>query len=164
MATSRPKRRLYPSLINLLALLQEQGNVANWQKKEGEAISAGDVLADIETDKATLAFESMEDGFLAKILVSAGEKNIPVGKPLAIVVEEEGDVAAFKDYQPEGGGEAPKAEEKSAPPKKEESGAPKNEAAPKKKKKKRAAPKAPAKGEFECSRLVWNFQLCATML
>ena len=74
------------------------GNIIRWYVKEGDEISPGTVLADIETDKATLAFENQEDGFIAKILVEAGTKDIPVGKPVAIIVEEEADVAAFANY------------------------------------------------------------------
>lgn len=59
---------------------------------------SGDVLADIETDKATLAWENQEDGFIAKILVPAGSKDIPVGQALAILVEDAADVDKFKDY------------------------------------------------------------------
>ncbi|CAJ1976653.1 unnamed protein product [Sphenostylis stenocarpa] len=61
-----------------------QGNIAKWRKKEGEKIEVGDVLCEIETDKATLEFESLEEGFLAKILVPEGSKDVPVGQPIAI--------------------------------------------------------------------------------
>ncbi|CAM6126923.1 unnamed protein product [Calypogeia fissa] len=75
-----------------------QGNVLQWKKHEGDKVIAGDVLCEIETDKATLDMEAMEDGYLAKILVQAGSKDIPVGQSLCVVVEEEGDVDKFKDY------------------------------------------------------------------
>ncbi|KAJ7559308.1 hypothetical protein O6H91_04G079000 [Diphasiastrum complanatum] len=78
-----------------LSPTMNQGNVLNWKKKEGDEISAGDVLCEIETDKATLDFESVEDGFLAKIMIPAGSKDVPVGKPLAIVVERAEDVSKF---------------------------------------------------------------------
>ena len=58
----------------------EAGTIVNWQKKEGDKVSEGELLAEIETDKATMGFESSEDGFLARILVPAGSPNIPVGK------------------------------------------------------------------------------------
>ncbi|KAI9014147.1 2-oxoacid dehydrogenases acyltransferase-domain-containing protein [Hyaloraphidium curvatum] len=74
------------------------GNVGPWKKKVGDKISAGDVLVEIETDKATMDFESQEEGFLAKILIEGGAKDVPVGKPLAIFVENAGDVQAFADY------------------------------------------------------------------
>lgn len=60
------------------------------------------MLAEIETDKATMGFETPEEGFLAKILISAGTKDIPVGKLVCIIVESEADVAAFKDYKDDG--------------------------------------------------------------
>jgi pyruvate dehydrogenase E2 component (dihydrolipoamide acetyltransferase) len=62
----------------------------------------GDLLAEIETDKATMGFETPEEGYLAKILYAAGSKDIPVGKLVCIIVEEEGDVAAFKDFKDDG--------------------------------------------------------------
>ncbi|XP_058730896.1 dihydrolipoyllysine-residue acetyltransferase component 1 of pyruvate dehydrogenase complex, mitochondrial-like [Vicia villosa] len=61
-----------------------QGNIAKWRKKEGDKIAVGDILCEIETDKATLEFESLEEGFLAKILVPDGSKDVPVGQPIAI--------------------------------------------------------------------------------
>ncbi|EEF35610.1 dihydrolipoamide acetyltransferase component of pyruvate dehydrogenase, putative [Ricinus communis] len=69
-----------------------QGNVAKWRKKEGDKVKVGDVLCEIETDKATLEFESLEEGFLAKILTPEGSKDVPVGQPIAITVENEDDI------------------------------------------------------------------------
>lgn len=66
----------------------------------------GDLLAEIETDKATMGFETPEEGYLAKILYTAGSKDIPIGKLVCIIVENEGDVAAFKDYKDDGGSAA----------------------------------------------------------
>lgn len=77
-----------------------QGNIAEWLKKEGDEVSAGDILADVETDKATMGFDSQEDGYLAKILVPGGTKDVSVGTLLAILVEEQKDVAAFASYAP----------------------------------------------------------------
>lgn len=78
----------------------ESGTIINWQKKEGDRVSEGDLLAEIETDKATMGFESSEEGFLAKIFVPEGSKDVPLGKLVCIIVANEGDVAAFKDYVP----------------------------------------------------------------
>eukprot|EP01119_Soliformovum_irregulare_P000359 TRINITY_DN1024_c0_g1_i1.p1 TRINITY_DN1024_c0_g1~~TRINITY_DN1024_c0_g1_i1.p1 ORF type:complete len:508 (+),score=179.32 TRINITY_DN1024_c0_g1_i1:47-1570(+) len=97
-----------------LSPTMETGNLSAWKKKEGEQIKAGDVIAEIETDKATVDFESTEDVYLAKILIPSGTKDIPVGKVICITVENEADIAAFKDYS-EGG------ESASAPPKAEKS-------------------------------------------
>ncbi|XP_059665996.1 dihydrolipoyllysine-residue acetyltransferase component 1 of pyruvate dehydrogenase complex, mitochondrial isoform X2 [Cornus florida] len=69
-----------------------QGNIAKWKKKEGDKIEVGDVICEIETDKATLEFECLEEGFLAKILVPEGSKDVPVGQPIAITVEESDDI------------------------------------------------------------------------
>ncbi|KAK7268450.1 hypothetical protein RIF29_21148 [Crotalaria pallida] len=69
-----------------------QGNIAKWRKKEGDKIEVGDILCEIETDKATLEFESLEEGFLAKILVPEGSKDVPVGQPIAITVEDQNDI------------------------------------------------------------------------
>ena len=57
-----------------------QGAIGTWQKKPGDAIAQGDVLVEIETDKAQMDFECQEEGFLAKILVQSGEKDVPVGQ------------------------------------------------------------------------------------
>lgn len=67
----------------------------------------GDLLAEIETDKATMGFETPEEGYLAKIFYDAGSKDIPIGKLLCIIVENEADVAAFKDFKDDGAGAAP---------------------------------------------------------
>lgn len=75
-----------------LSPTMNQGNIAKWRKKEGDRIEVGDVLCEIETDKATLEFESLEEGFLARILVPEGSKDVPVGQPIAITVEDEADI------------------------------------------------------------------------
>lgn len=62
----------------------------------------GDLLAEIETDKATMGFETPEEGYLAKILITAGSKDVPIGKLVCIIVENEADVAAFKDFKDTG--------------------------------------------------------------
>jgi pyruvate dehydrogenase E2 component (dihydrolipoamide acetyltransferase) len=73
------------------------------------------LLAEIETDKATMGFETPEEGYLAKILYTAGSKDIPVGKLVCIIVENEGDVAAFKDFKDDGAA-APKPAAAAPPP------------------------------------------------
>ena len=75
-----------------------KGGVTSWLVSEGQKVSAGDVLAEIQTDKATMEMESMEDGFVAKILIEAGREDIDVGTPLLVMVEDEKDVASFKEY------------------------------------------------------------------
>ncbi|KAK9187278.1 hypothetical protein WN944_018670 [Citrus x changshan-huyou] len=80
------------SHCELDAFVQSQGNIAKWRKKEGDKIEIGDILCEIETDKATVEFESLEEGFLAKILVPEGSKDVPVGQPIAITVEDADDI------------------------------------------------------------------------
>ncbi|KAK7294391.1 hypothetical protein RJT34_17280 [Clitoria ternatea] len=94
-----------------------EGNIARWLKKEGEKVSPGEVLCEVETDKATVEMECMEEGYLAKIIRGDGEKEIKVGEIIAITVEDEADIGKFKDYQPSASqpSEAP-AKEASAPP------------------------------------------------
>ncbi|KAH9768757.1 Dihydrolipoyllysine-residue acetyltransferase component 1 of pyruvate dehydrogenase complex [Citrus sinensis] len=75
-----------------LSPTMSQGNIAKWRKKEGDKIEIGDILCEIETDKATVEFESLEEGFLAKILVPEGSKDVPVGQPIAITVEDADDI------------------------------------------------------------------------
>ena len=59
----------------------------------------GDLLAEIETDKATMGFETPEEGYLAKVMYPSGTKDIPIGKLVCIIVQNEADVAAFKDFK-----------------------------------------------------------------
>ncbi|KAI8626587.1 pyruvate dehydrogenase complex dihydrolipoamide acetyltransferase [Xylariaceae sp. FL1651] len=93
------------------------GNIGAWQKKAGDAIAPGDVLVEIETDKAQMDFEFQEEGIIAKILKDAGEKDVPVGNPIAVLVEEGTDVSAFESFSlSDAGGDAaapaPKEEKK----------------------------------------------------
>ena len=60
-----------------------------WNVKVGDTISAGDTLAEVETDKATMGWESQEEGFIAAILVPDGAKDLEIGTPLAVMVDEE---------------------------------------------------------------------------
>lgn len=74
------------------------GNIGAWQKKPGDAVAPGDVLVEIETDKAQMDFEYQEEGVLAKILKETGEKDVAVGNPIAILVEEGADISAFENF------------------------------------------------------------------
>jgi pyruvate dehydrogenase E2 component (dihydrolipoamide acetyltransferase) len=76
----------------------ESGTVGQWLLKEGEAFSAGDTIAEIETDKASMGFEAQDDGIFAKILVDAGVE-VKCGVPILVTVEEEEDVAAFANFE-----------------------------------------------------------------
>ncbi|KAI9142599.1 2-oxoacid dehydrogenases acyltransferase-domain-containing protein [Paraphysoderma sedebokerense] len=86
-----------------------QGNLGKWHKKIGDELAAGDILVEIETDKAQMEFENQEEGFLAKILVQSGEKDVPVGRPIAVMVDDAADVEKFADFTPDAKPTAPKA-------------------------------------------------------
>ncbi|VDL61375.1 unnamed protein product [Hymenolepis diminuta] len=92
-------------VVNLPSLspTMETGHVVSWAKNEGDQVVEGDLLAEIETDKATMSMDSSNDGYIAKILVPAGTKNLPIGTPLVIIVEDKASTAAFKDYDPASG-------------------------------------------------------------
>uniref|UniRef100_A0A4W4ECZ1 Acetyltransferase component of pyruvate dehydrogenase complex n=1 Tax=Electrophorus electricus TaxID=8005 RepID=A0A4W4ECZ1_ELEEL len=85
-------------LLPALSPTMTMGTVQRWEKKVGEKLNEGDLLAEIETDKATIGFEVLEEGYLAKILISEGTRDVPLGTPLCIMVEKESDIQAFTDY------------------------------------------------------------------
>ncbi|GBG65946.1 hypothetical protein CBR_g54237 [Chara braunii] len=113
-----------------LSPTMSQGNLAKWRLKEGDKVGPGDVLCEIETDKATLDMESQEEGYLAKILVPDGTANIPVGKPIAIMVEEEEYLAKFADFVPGDAGAGAAAAKPEQPPPPPPSEAPAQKAEP----------------------------------
>lgn len=80
-----------------LSPTMEMGTIAEWLKAPGDEIAAGDVVCQIETDKATVDFEAQDESVLAKILVEAGAE-VPVGVPICVMVDEVDDVAAFSDF------------------------------------------------------------------
>ncbi|KAL4589261.1 hypothetical protein LXL04_002167 [Taraxacum kok-saghyz] len=98
-----------------------EGNIARWLKKEGDQVATGEVLCEVETDKATVEMECMEEGFLAKIVHGDGAKEIQVGQVIAITVEDKADIEKFKDYKPDtsSDGGAPEAPPAPTPPKEE---------------------------------------------
>ncbi|MFF9553855.1 MULTISPECIES: pyruvate dehydrogenase complex dihydrolipoamide acetyltransferase [Methylobacterium] len=81
-------------LMPALSPTMEKGNLAKWLKKEGDAVKSGDVLAEIETDKATMEVEAIDEGVLAKILVPEGTADVPVNDLIAIIAAEGEDVSA----------------------------------------------------------------------
>ncbi|XP_043223978.1 dihydrolipoyllysine-residue acetyltransferase component of pyruvate dehydrogenase complex, mitochondrial-like [Amphibalanus amphitrite] len=85
-------------VLPALSPTMESGSIISWEKAEGDFVGEGDLLAEIETDKASMGFENSEEGYLAKILVPAGTKDIPLGKLLCIIVDSKEDVDKFKDY------------------------------------------------------------------
>ncbi|PTM57038.1 pyruvate dehydrogenase complex dihydrolipoamide acetyltransferase [Phreatobacter oligotrophus] len=81
-------------LMPALSPTMEKGNLAKWLKKEGDAIKAGDVIAEIETDKATMEVEAVDEGILAKIIVPEGSQDVPVNQLIAVIAGEGEDVKA----------------------------------------------------------------------
>ncbi len=114
-------------LMPALSPTMTEGNPAKWHKREGDEVSAGDVIAEIETDKATMELEAIDEGVLGKILVAEGAQGIAVNTPIALMLAEGEDASALDAALKEAGGaEAPT-----------ETAAPKDEAPP------RAAEEAP---------------------
>ncbi len=74
------------------------GTLANWLKNEGDAVEAGDVIAEIETDKATMEVEAVDEGVLGKILVQAGTQNVPVNDVIAVLLEDGEDASAIDAF------------------------------------------------------------------
>lgn len=95
-AAALPSHQILP--MPSLSPTMTEGSISEWKKNVGDKVSAGDILCDIQTDKATMEMESMEDGYLAKILVPAGDGMIAVGKPVAVIVDSAEDIAAFSDF------------------------------------------------------------------
>ena len=81
-------------LMPALSPTMEEGTLARWLKKEGDAVKSGDILAEIETDKATMEFEAVDEGILGKILVSEGTEGVKVNAPIAVLLEDGEDASA----------------------------------------------------------------------
>jgi pyruvate dehydrogenase E2 component (dihydrolipoamide acetyltransferase) len=75
-------------LMPALSPTMEKGNLAKWLKKEGDKVKAGDVIAEIETDKATMEVEAVDEGTIAKIMVAEGTADVPVNQVIAVLAEE----------------------------------------------------------------------------
>ncbi len=99
-------------LMPALSPTMTEGNLAKWTKKEGDKVSAGDVIAEIETDKATMEVEAVDEGTLGKILVAEGTEGVPVNKVIALLLEEGEDKKALNSYKVKE--EAPAANEDNA--------------------------------------------------
>jgi len=93
-----------------LSPTMETGTIVAWEKEEGDRVEEGEVLALIETDKSTMEMETPEEGYVAKILLPAGSKDVPINQLIAIIVSEEEDIAAFKDYTGDDNSQSPAAE------------------------------------------------------
>ncbi|WP_017930529.1 pyruvate dehydrogenase complex dihydrolipoamide acetyltransferase [Robiginitomaculum antarcticum] len=86
-------------LMPALSPTMEEGTLSKWLKKEGDTVSSGDLLAEIETDKATMEIEAVEEGTLAKILVAEGSAGVKVNAPIAILLEEDEDESALDGFE-----------------------------------------------------------------
>ena len=100
-----------PTELKMPALspTMEEGTLAKWLVKEGDEVKSGDILAEIETDKATMEFEAVDEGTIAKILVAEGTDGVKVGAPIAILAAEGEDVSAAAPKADTAPAEAPKA-------------------------------------------------------
>src|SRR5260370_20067107 len=85
-------------LMPALSPTMTEGNLAKWLKKEGDAVHSGDVLAEIETDKATMEFEAVDDGRVGKILVPEGAQGVKVNQPIAVLLGEDEDASALAEF------------------------------------------------------------------
>ncbi|WP_407170262.1 pyruvate dehydrogenase complex dihydrolipoamide acetyltransferase [Bradyrhizobium sp. ORS 111] len=120
-------------LMPALSPTMEKGNLAKWLKKEGDKVKSGDVIAEIETDKATMEVEAVDEGTIAKILVPEGTQDVPVNDVIAVMAGDGEDVkaAASAGAAAGGGAPAPKPAEAPKPAAGEPAAAPAPAAAPK---------------------------------
>lgn len=86
-----------PILMPALSPTMEVGTLAKWLVKEGDSVSSGDVIAEIETDKATMEVEAVDEGTVGKILVTEGTADVPVNEPIAVLLEEGEDASAIDE-------------------------------------------------------------------
>jgi len=101
-------------LMPALSPTMTEGNLAKWLKKEGDTVESGDVIAEIETDKATMEVEAVDDGVIGKILVEEGTQNVSVNTPIAVLLED-GESAGDIDASASNSAPAPKAEAEEVP-------------------------------------------------
>src|SRR5689334_14939714 len=98
-------------LMPALSPTMEKGNLARWLKKEGDKVKSGDVIAEIETDKATMEVEAIDEGTIAKILVPEGTQDVPVNDVIAVLAGEGEDVKAAGAAKPSASAAPPKVAE-----------------------------------------------------
>ncbi len=100
-------------LMPALSPTMEEGTLAKWNVSEGDKVSSGDVIAEIETDKATMEFEAVEEGTVGKILVAEGTEGVKVNTPIAVLLEEGEDASAAEEAASSDGGGNGAGEERS---------------------------------------------------
>ena len=98
-------------LMPALSPTMEEGNLSKWMVKEGDTVSAGDIIAEIETDKATMEVEAVDEGTVAKILIAEGSEGVKVNTPIALLAEDGEAVADVSVAEPEETPAAPAAPE-----------------------------------------------------
>ena len=103
-------------LMPALSPTMEKGNLSKWLKKEGDAVKTGDVIAEIETDKATMEYEAVDDGVMAKIVVPEGTNDVAVNQLIAVMAQEGEDVKAAAASAASAPAKAPSAGAPSTPP------------------------------------------------
>src|SRR5580698_311546 len=103
-------------LMPALSPTMEKGNLAKWLKKEGDAVKTGDVIAEIETDKATMEYEAVDDGTLAKIVVPEGTQDVAVNQLIAVMAQEGEDVKAAAAGAGKGAAPSPPPAQQAAAP------------------------------------------------
>ncbi len=81
-------------LMPALSPTMEEGTLAKWLVKEGDAVKSGQIIAEIETDKATMEFEAVDEGIVGKILVTEGTAGVKVNTPIAVLLEDGEDASA----------------------------------------------------------------------
>ena len=140
-----------------LSPTMEEGTLAKWLVKEGDKVVSGDILAEIETDKATMEFEAVDEGTVAKILVPEGSEGVKVGAPIAILAGEGEDASAAASAAPKADTPPPAPPKAPAAPKADETpkapSAPQPSAPPKAPVETPAAPSAPAAPHAEGERV-----------
>ncbi len=87
-------------LMPALSPTMTEGNLAKWLKKEGDKVKPGDIIAEIETDKATMEVEAVDEGVIGKVFVTSGTRNVPVNSLIALLLEEGESQEAISSYQP----------------------------------------------------------------
>ena len=85
-------------LMPALSPTMTEGNLAKWHVKEGDSVTSGDIIAEIETDKATMEVEAVDEGTVGKILVAEGAEAVAVNTPIAIILEEGEEILAMSRY------------------------------------------------------------------
>src|ERR1700752_4045539 len=87
-------------LMPALSPTMEKGNLSKWLKSEGDKVKAGDVIAEIETDKATMEVEAVDEGTLGKLLIAEAPAAVAANTPIAVILSEGEDASGVKDAKP----------------------------------------------------------------